>query len=147
MAFPASNDSLAKTWQETQQLAATVKSMAAAVVVDLDSDVTSQYLLNIYASMARYKLTFQQYAAVPGLVAYVKDQLDDQNLDISAEYTAMINAVEALRAAIIDPFPKDGAGFLLEKKVSAEGFSYRTFTPAQTASVKTAAQALVASIA
>ena len=62
MAFPATNNSLAKTWQETQQLAAKTKSHAQALVVDLDSDVTSKYLLDAYNSMAQNKLKEAQVA-------------------------------------------------------------------------------------
>lgn len=80
-------------------------------------------------------------AAVPGIAQYVKDQEGDQGYDIAGEYTAMRAAVTAIRDWIFANMPKQAQGgtdYLLVQELNADGtLADRTFTPAQTASLRT----------
>lgn len=69
------------------------------------------------------------YASTPGLAQYAKDQLNDQTYDIVAEYNAMRTAAIALRD-------------WLDANIPAEP----SYTPAQTAGFRTAADAFLATI-
>lgn len=146
MTFPASSASLSKTWQEMQLLALTVQRQANAAITDLAGDVTAQYVLNIYQSLMNARLKLQAYAATPGLVQYVKDQLDDQNINIITEYNAMIAAVDVAKDWVSANFPVDAGGYVLEKKFNSTGFEQRTFNSTQTAGLTSALQSLVAAI-
>lgn len=69
------------------------------------------------------------YAATPGLAQYAKDQLNDPAYDIVAEYNAMRSAAVALRD-------------WLDANIPAEP----TYTPAQTAGFRTAADTFLSTI-
>lgn len=147
MAFPASNTSLSKAWADMQRDAGIVKSTASAALTDLDSDVTSAYVLQLRNSTIKAIAKFQSYVTIPGFVQYVKDQLGDQNIDITAEYNTMLTAMEAVRDWIEANHPVDGNGFILEKKFNSVNFEQRTFAPAVTAPLKALEQTLYNSIA
>lgn len=146
MAFPASNVSLANAWIEMQRLALTIQRQANAAIVDLQQPVTAAYVLAIYQGLVNAQLSFTDLASAPGLAQYVKDQLGDQAVDIVVEYQAMMAAIENAKTFIINNFPKDGNGFLLEKQFSSQGFASRTFNAVQMADLRTALQGVVDSI-
>ena len=76
----------------------------------------------------------------------MQDQLDDTGLDIVAEYTARLAAIDDARDEITTNCPKDASGYLLERQFSSTGFTQRIFTPAQTVGLKTALQASSAAV-
>jgi len=75
---------------------------------------------------------FDGWAATPGLLQYVRDQYADAAYDIVAEYQTTRAALVALRNGLRAGFPEDANGWLLYRRLDANGrLVTRTFTAAQ----------------
>lgn len=65
---------------------------------------------------------WDEAAALTGIVQYVRDEKNNQSLDVAAEFIAMRNAAAAIQAEIISIVPTDsGTGALLLQTSSAQG--------------------------
>lgn len=149
MAFPSSNsDDLSSAWDAIRGAAAAVKAAATQLVTDSAAgNVEAGRVVNFAANLAGYNDRFARYTVLPGLVAYVREQINDPAIDIVAEYQTMLAQINATRTWIINNFPKDGSGFLLYHTFGADGrLVQRTLTPAQTAGLRTQLTALIATI-
>lgn len=144
MAYPTGM--LAVTLQDIDRLAIQLKAYANNAVAALNGTVTSSQILGVYSNLSSMKAQFTAAAGVSGLAQYAKDQKNSQSLDVVAEFTAMIAAIDTCRSWISTNFPKDGNGFLLSQTLGASGPVDRTFTSAQTVTLKTALTALAETI-
>ena len=91
---------------------------------------------------------WDQTAALPGIIAFARDQKGDQGLDLSAEFSAMRAAAVDLQDWLFAVFPKDvGTGAWLVEEYSAEGIATAlTFSTAQLSGFLTRADTLTATI-
>lgn len=83
---------------------------------------------------------------VQGLAKYAKDQNDDVQLDVVAEYANMRSLAVALRAWVDANLPKSGDFVLLQTLSTTGNLTSGVFTSAQTAVFRTEADALIAAI-
>lgn len=147
MAFPATADNLARALLDAQNEARAIKTYSAdAVTLMAGNNVSANQVLDIYARLGTAKAKFQAVAAVSGIGQYAKDQFANQSLDVVAEFNAMVAAVDYVRSWIETNHPKDPSGYLLKDQFSGGSISVRSFTPAQTAGLRTALSSLVAAI-
>ena len=82
-----------------------------------------------------------------GIVQYVRDQRDNQLLDVDAEYTSAMNAITTLRDWIFNNFPKNGGGAWLVFTYDSSGAQTAlTFSTAALAAFRTNVDTLLAAI-
>lgn len=92
--------------------------------------------------------TFNAAAAVPGIAAYVAEARGVTTGQVTTAFNDMLSAVNAAISWISTNMPKDANGWLLVRSMAADGaMTYRDFSPAQTAGLRTALQAVEATIA
>lgn len=151
MAFPASTQRLSQALdgvsgaalrikQQTQQL----RTLSAAGPTDRRAYIALAQQL--HATITAWAAA----ASLPGLPAYAQAQWGSDQIDVSAEFTAMRNAAVALRDWILSVFPKDaGTGAFLVSSYDAVTAAETplTFTAAKTATFRTHADALTGAIA
>jgi hypothetical protein len=142
MAFPSSTgtkNSLADVFVRTQKTAAQIKARVSELNTRAAAgNVSAWDFVQLSTYLADARAVFVAAQAVPGIGPFAQDQCNDPALNIGAEFTAMMTALDALRASINTQFPKDGSGYLLFVTLDANGrYVYRQLTPAQTATIRT----------
>lgn len=147
MAFRASNIVPQQAYQMVKGAAVQLKINLNAMTAQLaGSDANYEFLRDIYRTLSRAHGQFNALAATPGLEAYAKTQEDDQAYDVVAEFDAMLGA-------ITDATDWMDANVPTSVTVSApaawgDGAMISTvFTPAETAPLRAALQAVVTTIA
>lgn len=101
---------------------------------------------DLYIHLKRSHAALTTAASVPGLADFARAQKNDEELDVVAEFQAVLTTVAAVASWITTNFPKDGNGYLLARTLGDDGPVDRQFTPAQTATLRTALDALIATI-
>lgn len=151
MAFPSSAGHpyiLSNAWEGARQVAGRIKTQAANLrMISLAGPTTSSDILSLLSSIADAKGLLQTYAAVPGLAAYAQAQVNDNQLDVAASFSAMVARLDACRDWVIANFPKDGSGYLLAQQFTPAGYTAdRTFDTASLAAFRTQLDLLIATI-
>jgi hypothetical protein len=152
MAFPSSvgskADSLADAWERARAVAASVKQSAQNLnTLSAGGPISGMSIIRFCGDLADAKDVFTRLAAVPGLGAYAQEQVATPGLDVAAEFTAMVSAIDAVRTWITTNFPKDGGGFLLAVSFDANGRTVeRTFDTATLTGFRAQLAALIATI-
>ena len=124
-----------------------VKGEAQNAVALLGGSVTSNQVFQMIDNLRSWVAYFNQVAAIPGIAAYAQAQYDNTGLDIVAEFTTMVNNIQACVDWVVANFPSDAGGFIEAYKLNADGSrTPATFTSAQTAGLTTALNNLIASI-
>lgn len=146
MAFPT-RPALQKVWEQFSARAASCKrycqEVSAASAARALSASDLEEIINHLASFAAYAKTA---STTPGLADYVKAQYADSRIDITAEYAAMIAAVEAAIAWVANNVPKSG-GYVLLDQWSADGtIARRTFASNTLNGLRAALDAVAATI-
>lgn len=92
--------------------------------------------------------TFIAAAAVPNIAAYVAEMRGVTAQQVTTAFNDMLGAVNAAISWVATNIPKDASGYMLIRQIDAQGaMTYRDFSPAQTAGLRTALQAVEATIA
>lgn len=153
MPFPASNGSsfpltLSDAWLAARNSAATIKQQATSVSSQIAAgSVSAQTIINLCSLFSNINVQLTQCAAVPGLVAYAQQQVNNPTLDVAAAFTAMQNALVACGSWIITNFPKDAGNNLLAVQFGVQGqLQWNLFTQAQLAPLATLLTTLSATI-
>lgn len=120
MAFKASNPLLAQAYAQIKGTSYQVKRLADNRSTVFNSDTEESVILALVDNLTSMKTTLQANATVPGLSDYAKIQEDDPTYDITAEYVAMLAAINAVLTHITNNIPAP-----------------RVFTIAELASLKT----------
>lgn len=154
MAFPSATgtvqDSLAQAWAVARATASTVKASAQTLNTrSAAGNVASSEILDFATYLADAKIALTKASQTGGIAAYAQAQINDSNVNIATEFTNMMNAIDGTIGWVVANFPKDGNGFLLARQFQA-GSTGRTvdrqFTPAQTATLRTTLDTLIATI-
>lgn len=152
MSFPSDGGTLkfglSEAWQGIRRAASQIKQSATTLRdSSAAGSVASRAILNFVNLLRDKRVEMAAFAAVPGLAAYAQEQVDDPTLDIAAEYTAMVAAVDATITWVVDNFPKDANGWLLARTLTAQGqLQDRMFTTVALANLRTELDALIATI-
>lgn len=137
MAFPASTLRLAPALDRVSAEMSNLKSYAGnRRSVMAAGNVGSEWILDIWANLFAIKGRLQALGATPGLAAYAQEQYGNGGLDIAAEFTAVLAAIDDVRTNIQSTFPVDGSGYLLARQFGAGVYTERQFTPAQTVNLR-----------
>lgn len=148
MTVRASNVLPQDGYETIRQRALEVKSFCTNLAATLLSDTTADIILGAYLSLRRLRLEMAQLATIPGIVAYAQAQENDATYAVSTEWNNLFSAIDSVLSNITNTFPKDVNGYLLERTILGDGtFSYRTFTAAQLATLRTLISNVAALIA
>lgn len=152
MAFPSSSGTRAETlesaWGGARATATKVKQMAQQMrAASLAGPVQAQQLLDFLVQLATMRERFTVYAAVPGIGAYAQAQMNDNTLNVAAEFNGMTTAMDNVRNWMIAAFPKNANGYLLARQFDGAGRTTdRAFSTAELADFRTQLDGLIASI-
>jgi len=149
MAFPTdSRDDLERAWNGVKGAAGQVKASALAVrTSSAAGPIEARAIVVLADQLANANDRLARYTVVPGLLAYVREQINSATFDVVAEYNAMLAQINATRTWIVNNFPKDASNYLLYHTFGADGrIVQRTLTTAQTAGLRTQLDALLATL-
>lgn len=152
MSFPSSvgtkKNTQADTWQRARSVAGSIKTNAINVRdTSAAGTLSTKDAIDLATLLADAKSFFLDAMGVPGIEAYVRDQIDDQSFDLPAEFTAMMNGIDGTVTWIKVNFPQDAQGYLLAIQFTADGhYTYRVLTAGQTAGLRTQLNTLIATI-
>lgn len=152
MSFPSNTgtkqDDLAGAWAIARGIAAEVKTRSVLLrSTSLAGPISAWSIIDYATFLADAKVAFARCSSLSGINAYAQAQIGDATINVATEFSNMVSQLNATVAWIIANFPKDGGGFLLAATWLADGrITYRTLTTAQTAGLRTALDALIATI-
>jgi len=147
MAFPTT-PSLASEYEEIKRNAADIKrKCAAASAAMATGPYNSTYMKELLDRLKVVDARFAGYSKNGALVAYAKQMENDESLDLQQEFRDMRAAIQAAGKWIIDNYPKDEGGYILDVSMDAQGNrAERTFSAAATTDLRPLLDAIVASI-
>lgn len=148
MGFPAEQYLSQKNgWEQAQNLAARVKADATNYRDRSNSGMDRAILIGFMESLSTAISRWQTIRSIPGVQGYARRVVDDNTLDLAAEFTAMVNTTTSLRDWIFDNFPKHTDGAWREFSRDNEGTrTALRFTAAQLADFRTQCDAVIATI-
>lgn len=146
MAFRASNIVPQQAYQMVKSAAVQLKTNLNAMIAQLAGAPASyEFLRDIYRTLSRAQGQFSALAATPGLVAHAKTQEDDQTYDVVAEFNSMQGAITGATVWMDANVPT--AVTVSAPSAWGDGAMISTtFTPEETAPLRSALQAVVATI-
>lgn len=152
--FPATGtsraDNLSDVWTFARARAQGVRRRAADLsTMAAGASTSAAYVLDSATYFADAKADLLKGSQVAGIAAYAQAQINDATVDIAAVFNAMMAQIDNTVATIISNFPKDAQGRLTYETFTADNSGRQassTFTSTQMAPVKTALDALVATI-
>lgn len=149
MAFPSTNVVLLRDALDVvRQAAYAIKEGAQRLrALSLGSSTGASSILEFALLLAEQRALLDSHAATPGLGAYAQQQINDDEFDIVAAYSAMVAQIDATVTWIVSNFPKDANGYLLERQLASDGRTVeRTFNSAALAGLRAQLDALIATI-
>lgn len=152
MAFPSSaspaNQSMASVLNQLQLFAAGIRQQAAAASASAAANsINTAFVFSMLDQLSAIIATLNTYKNVIGLNAYATANIPGYAGTLTTDITAVINAAQACISWVSTNFPKDAGGFIQAYTLNADGTrTMALFTPAQTAGLQTALNALVATI-
>jgi quinol monooxygenase YgiN len=142
MAYPT--NALSRTLEDLDRRAADVKSYCIRYRDNMAAgNVVATVIIDLAIRLNSDRVSFANAANVTGLAQYAKDQKNNQSLDVIAEFNAMVSAIDGCIGWVTTNFPKDANGFLLRETWGNNGTVDRSFTPAQTAGLRTQLDGLI----
>jgi hypothetical protein len=151
MALPPAltQNSLAYALGVVQNYAAQAKDRAtSAVAVMAASSVNTGFVFSLLDALNGLIANLNAVKATAGLDSYATAQVPGYASTMSSDITATVNAAQACIDWVTANFPKDSTNiWLLGEQLNADGTrTFRAFTPAQTAGLRTALNNLLATI-
>ncbi len=143
MAFRASNIIPQRGYDNAKALALRLQNHASVWKSEVDGGTSADRLLQLLQSLSGYRDELNAIKAIPGIVAYAKDQEDDQAYDVAGEFNALKQLVEDAALWIRDNmpgYPNDLT--VLQLNVQGERV-WDTFTGAQLAGLSTDLQQII----
>lgn len=131
MAFKASQVPLQRGFETALSVAHQQKGILASWYAQLAGNITGIDAMNMMANLNRVIPVFQDIASLPNIGPYVQDQFGDANYNVAAEFSAMVNALVAMRNWLQTNIPSNAVSIVNGQLTGA------TYTPAQTAALRT----------
>lgn len=145
MAF--NTNRLGRVYQQITDEAAEIDRQATSLRAQLAAgNVGSSQIVDWYILLGQSRASLASLVSTPGLAAYAKGEANSDTYDITAEWSAMVAAIDNALSWITTNFPKDGSGYLLARQFSNGSVVDRTFAPAATAGLRTILDTISAAI-
>ena len=152
MAFPAAGGSrqdLGDVLARIRGIARSIKQIAQDLrTASAAGNIIARRPVTVMESLTQMRAQLITLAAVPGIGDYAKTQFGDSGLDIGAEWLAMRTQLDAVILWVATNIPKDTVSnrWILTEEIVNGLRVDRTFTPAETATMRTVLDALIATI-
>jgi hypothetical protein len=144
MAWP--NVKLDATYRAIEDAMAGIKRLAQDVRTEATGNLPAPRIITLYTSLNEWKATINAAAAVAGIVTYIRDQKNDQALNVAGEAGTVVTAIDGVLGWVSANFPRDADGYMLYQKFSGNTTVDRTFAPATTATLRTLLDTLIGTI-
>jgi hypothetical protein len=131
MTFRASNQLPQDGYETAKRLAISIKSYCSSKASQFANDTTADVIISVFQDLTRWREQLHSIRQIPGIVQYARDQEDDPSYNVAAEFNNMLTAIDSVIANVNATYPRDGSGYLLDRKISGSSYDFRTFTPAQ----------------
>lgn len=102
--------------------------------------VSGNMIGDMHEAMVRFKATIEWVRSVPNIAAYVQSVVGDPTYDPGAESLTVLNAIDSTMTYLISTVGS------YDRTFTATGVDTQTYTPAQTATLRTNLQAIVDAI-
>lgn len=137
MSYDATKSTLHHALDMINSLMKATDKFATSASTRLQGNSTALDILNYYTNLAgmRQKMIDVVSEAPIGLVDYVRSQTGDTSVDPVAEYLLVRGAIEDVLDTIASLLPVSDI-YLQVVTLTATGYDWRAFTPAQTNPVK-----------
>jgi len=146
MAFKASNVLPADAYLTIKRGAVQLKvNLQGFVTYMAANDIDYDYLRGVYRTLERAKDQFDTLKTTAGLAQYAKDQESDQAYDVVTEFNSLITTIQAAITWLDNNVSTNVTAKLPENWRDGTLIS-NTFTPVQTAGLRTALNAVSAEI-
>ncbi|MCK5609658.1 hypothetical protein KAR91_47735 [Candidatus Pacearchaeota archaeon] len=149
MAFPSgqTQKTLAVSFEQSRGMAASVKQRSIELKNDSLLGVLSRKNVMEFPTLLADALdAWNKATSITGIGQYAKDQIADQSLNVTVEFSSMVAEAVSVRDWIITNFPNN-SGFLLERSFDVNGrMVVGTLTTAQTAGLRVELDKLISSI-
>lgn len=147
MAFPSDQTiDLQTAWTGVRREAGVVKGRAAQM--SAASSVTRLQALEFANQLADSLSLLDTLAATPGLAAYAQEQVNNAQLNIASEFSAMRTQIVATQDWLVANFPKAADGALAVYAFDpSKRFANVNLTAGQVSAFKAQLNALIATIA
>lgn len=153
MGFPSNigsrRNDLASAWSWIRQFAGNVRLRAQQLHDASNSGpIGANLVIEFVSVLETAKQELARAMAVPGIVGYVRDQIDNQLFDLVGEHASLEAQINATRGWIVANFPQEPTeGWLLYARFdTSQRIEIRTLTSAQTAPLRAQLLALIATI-
>jgi len=140
MAFIASQITLQKGLEEALNFAVQEKAILNNWNAQLAGNITGIDAMNMLANLGRVLEVFNRVSILPGLAVYAQQQFGNDTYDVAAEFTAMVTALTAIQTWLKTNIPANAVSIVNGTLTGT------TYTPAQTAELKTLVIAAAATI-
>lgn len=122
MALPVLNTTPADAYFQIRAQGQQMRALCLQLQEQLAAGtVYAAFLLDVQASAIARIQEIPPLADVPGLGAYVKQQLADPDIDLTVPLQECIGTLMMLNSAIQAEYPKDAEGRLLDRSFGADG--------------------------
>lgn len=149
MGVPSTNLNLNATLTQIQQIAANWKGYAQQAVTTLAAgNVNSDWVFSFLDTMRGNSLRLGTLGGTTGLDAYATGAIPGYAGTLSVDIAATTNASTACIDWVVTNFPKDSTNsFILSHTLNGDGTrTPRSFTPANTAGLRTNLTTFIATI-
>lgn len=141
MAFIASTLPLQTGFATAQSIAMQEKNYLVAWAAKLSGNITALDAMSWVANINAATSQLNAVAVLPGMQAYAQTQFGNPAYDVATAFTAMVNALTAIKTWIVANIPSNSIVITNGVEVGA------SFTPAQTAPLLALVNAAAATIA
>jgi hypothetical protein len=146
MSFPSdSTTDPASAWAGARATAGRMKVTAQQFVAA--GSVTRKAVLDYANSLADSLAAFDGFTAIPGIGVFAKEQTNNQNFDIAAEYSAMRTQLIATQDWIVSNFPATTGELRVYTFDVNKRYADVLLTAPQLSSFKTQLNSLIATVA
>jgi hypothetical protein len=133
-------------WEAFTEMIANFKRQIQGYQATFNSDQLAGSILSMTTTLASYRTRISAYVATPGLSEVAQSALNDPTANTVVYVQSLQSAIDAVLAWVSGALPSSG-GYNLILTLNANGtFTWRTFTTAQLAGLRTQLTALLAAV-
>jgi len=108
------------------------------------SNTSGAEIESMYTDLLSSNNEFERIRVIPGIAQAARDARQDQTYDVIDAFSDMQALLVTAGTDIFNSLPKDAQDRLTTRTISlTQGITYATYTPAETASIRTCLQNLV----
>lgn len=147
MAFKATNVELGTAYKQVKISAKNLKANLQVIrAYSETNNIGYQYIFNVVRLLIKVNAAFDELKTTPGLLQYAKDQENDQAYNVGSEFTAMQQAIADTLTWFDTNVPVNVTLSNPSNWTSDDMPISNTFTPQQTAGMRTQMDVVITAI-